>query len=485
MVTSPCISVPSPQQIHDRLFPQGVLKPLSLPKIWNAQLLFTPFGGLNSNNSDQLVIGNLTYESLSASEQLMRVSLYSLESLHYHDFLFFTANGATNWWSLVSDPSDPNGLPTKTFGPFKTTANVPSPNLLSTDGFAHVGSWKVQNRACNAFSASRGTRPNPNNPGSTIPNAATFLWFDSATGALARLMNVDAGNDFGLAILGAYYIVDFPSFKELTSSNLSKVYSLCAQAKAVAAAANPLLTLRDILSVMASPPSGSQISCTVAQIQSLIPGIAQAPAGTNPPSWTNRVNSECYMLGQDVYPYYCQVWYDWKFGAQVTVFVQQDDNGSYTVRFDESLPKGSVGPAIAYQWNNSGWTPACCQGGGGAVPMPVPHFVQAGNGRCRAVIKNNPYFGDMSIWSVMLGDAKSGWADFWYSFNDKQQGVIFSLAPASSLTIIDYQTFVQDGKIDACVFDNPCNELPSCQPEAVMARAKTKFVPAFAALSSS
>ena len=77
----------------------------------------------------------------------------------------------------------------------------------------------------------------------------------------------------------------------------------------------------------------------------------------------------------------------------------------------------------------------------------------------------------------MLGDPKSGWADFWYSFNDQQQGAIFSLAPASSLTIIDYQTFTQNGQIDACVFDNPCSDLPDCAPEVVAARAKTKFTP--------
>jgi hypothetical protein len=483
MLNIPCIPVPSPQNIQNQLFPNGVLSPMSLPKVWSAQALLTPFGGLSSSTispGDQLVIANLTYESISPTEQLMRVSLYALESLYYYDFMFHTSNGRTNWWWLVSNPNTPNSLPTQIFGPFATAANVPAQDFLRGNGFSHVGAWRVQGRPCNAFSARRGTHPDSNNPGNAVPNAATVLWFDAGSNRPTRLMNIDHGNDFRIAILGAYYIVDLPSFTSLTSSTLGEVYKLCSQrAGTTSAPPSPMVTLADVLAAMARPPGGSQVSCTISQIQALIPGLSQAPARISPPSWTDRVNSECYMLGQDTYPYYCQLWYDWNFGAQVTVFVQQDTNGSYTTRFDEFLPKGSLGPAIGYQWNNSSWAPVCCQAGGSVVSMPVPNFVQAGNGRCRAILKGNPYFGDMSIWSVMLGDPKSGWADFWYSFNDKQQGVIFSLAPASSLTIIDYQTFVQDGNIDACVFDNPCANLPACQPEVMAAQAKMRFRPLF------
>src|SRR5262249_4243172 len=230
MVTAPCIPVPSPQNIQQKLFPNGVINPLSLPKIWSAQALLTPFGGLSSSAispSDQLVIGNLTYETVSPSERLMRVSLYILESLYYYDFLFHTVNGVTNWWWLVSDPNTPNGLPTHAFGPFTTAANVPDEDFLRSNAFSHVGAWKVQGRSCNAFSASRGMHPDPGNPGNAIPNAATVLWFDARSNSPTRLMNIDRGNDFRIAILGAYYIVDLPSFRSLGSSNLAEVYRFC------------------------------------------------------------------------------------------------------------------------------------------------------------------------------------------------------------------------------------------------------------------
>ena len=40
--------------------------------------------------------------------------------------------------------------------------------------------------------------------------------------------------------------------------------------------------------------------------------------------------------------------------------------------------------------------------------------------------------------------------------------MIFSLAPASSLTLIDYQTFVRNAGIDACIFDDPTPETQVC-----------------------
>ena len=466
VIKAPCIQVPAPKQIQKNLFPQGVANPVSLPSIWTARILLTPFGGLKSDAivpGDQLVIGNLTYEATSPTDRYMRVGLYLFESLQYYDFFFKTSGTATQWWWLVSDPSNPNGLPTKTFGPFPTTAIVPARDFLATNAFSHAGTWKVLGRSRDSFSARRNAK------------AGTWYWFDAGSNNLARIMNVDSRNDFQIAVLGAHYLADLTAVEQPASSMLGEVHKLCTQATVGPGPVSPMVTLPDLLNAMAAPPSGSQVRCTVNQIQALIPGISAAKGSVSPPSWTNKVNSECYMIGQDTYPYYCQVWYDWDRGEQVTVFVQQDDTGSYNARFDEILPKGAVGPAIGYSWDGSQWTPACCQKGGSFVSMPVPNFVEAGSGQCRALFRNDPYFGTMSIWTVALGDSNK-WSDFWYWFNDRQQGVIFSLAPARSLTIIDYQTFVQNGMIEACIFENPCDQLPPCSEAQIVARAKSKFV---------
>jgi hypothetical protein len=161
-------------------------------------------------------------------------------------------------------------------------------------------------------------------------------------------------------------------------------------------------------------------------------------------NWTHRMNSECVMMGVPTYAFYSQVWYDWDRGMQISVFVRPDNSGAYAERMDQWLPKGKPGPTLFYSWDGSKWIPACHVQPPDAVAMPVPDFVKSGGGICRATIEHNSYFGTISIWSAALPEYNGHRAaDFWFWFNERSQGVIFSLAPAHSLTIIDYQTFVQ------------------------------------------
>jgi hypothetical protein len=99
--------------------------------------------------------------------------------------------------------------------------------------------------------------------------------------------------------------------------------------------------------------------------------------------------------------------------------------------------------------------------------MPVPNFVGTANGKCRANFKGSAYFGDLSIWTVALGDQQS-WADFWYWFDSSSKGVIFSLSPARSLTVIDYQTFNQDGPFDAGKLFDPSQQTQACANQNLM-----------------
>jgi hypothetical protein len=466
---NPCIPVPSPDSIKSTLFPNGALSPVELPTAWNAVVLLTPFGGGNQQSglvSDQLIVGDLSYQSLSSSERCMRCRLYLVEDFAYFDFFFRTSNGATQWWWLVSDPSDSSGMPTASYGPFDSTANIPVPDFLGSNRFTHAGSWNIHGKMHNAFSSRNAAQ------------AGTWYFFDGIAGSLGRVMNVDNTNDFGVPILGADYLIEVSRFRT-TSADLQEVYGRCPHSATPAAGPSPMLTQADVFKAMSAAPSGaSQVQCSMARIEELLPGIAPASAAISTPTWTNQVNSNCFMIGQDIFPYYCQLWYDWQKGVQVTVFVFQDDSGAYTARQDERLPKGQVGPSVDYVWEGGVWNPSCYTANGGDVPMPVPDFVKAGGGRCRATITNHPVWGTVSIWTVQLGGGGS-WADFWFWFDDKQRGVIFSLAPASSLTIIDYQSFVQDGGIQTCVFDDPSGSIAAC-PEnrlALRKRMKRKFLP--------
>jgi hypothetical protein len=464
--TTPCIPVPSPQDIERKLFPNGHIAPRTLPAIWSAPVLLTPFGGAVVSafpGGDQLVIGNVTYDASDPNTRLMRVGLYRFESLHYYDLFFTTKNGQTRWWWLVSDPGHPERLPAQAIGPFTTTLAVPPQDFLSQAGLTHRGTWELYGRACDAF-AGRGHA-----------KAGTWYWFDAASKELARtdlarIMNIDPANDFQVPILGAYYLVDIPHLSTPSTSNLADVYRLCTQ-DAPPARSALIVTLPEILAAMASAPAGACVPCTLQQIQALFPGVHPATAGMRPPSWTDQVRGESVQIDKRFDdPFYSQLWYDYDRGMQVTVFVGKEPTSGAYSRFDQILPRGSAGPMVLYAWNGSAWTPSCCYAGGSVVGMPVPNFVEAGEGTCRAVLKDNPYLGSLAIWSVRL-DQGQGWtANFWFWFNEHERQLLFALAPPNVLTSIDYQSFVRDAVIDACVLIDPCPQFPAC-PGAHVASA--------------
>jgi hypothetical protein len=466
-VTTPCIPVPSPQEIEQKLFPNGAIQPRTFPSIWNAPVLLTPFGGAVVSafpRGDQLVIGNVTYDASDPKTRLMRVGLYRFESLHYYDLFFATANGQTRWWWLISDPGHPERPPAQAIGPFTTTLAVPPPDFLSQAGLKHRATWEIYGRACDAFA------------GRSHAKAGTWYWFDAASKDLARIMNIDPANDFQVPILGAYYQVDIPHLSTLATSNLADVYRLCAQASSPGAPAPPaappwsIATLPEILAAMAAAPAGASSPCTLPQIQALFPGIHPATAEMLPPSWTHQVRGESVQIDMRFDdPLYSQLWYDWKRGTQVTVFVgKHPTTGAYS-RFDQILPRGSPGPMVLYAWNGAAWTPSCCYPRGSIVGMPVPDFVKTGT--CRAVLKDNPYLGSLAIWSVRLDHGQGHWtANFWFWFNEHERQLLFALAPPNSLTSIDYQSFIRDAVIDPCVLADPCGQLPACK-EAHVASA--------------
>jgi hypothetical protein len=460
-VTTPCIPVPSPQEVQQKLFPHGKIQPITFPAVWNAPVLLTPFGGAVVSafpRGDQLVIGNVTYDASDPKIRLMRVGLYRFESLHYYDLFFATAHGQTRWWWLVSDPDHPERPPARAIGPFTTTLAVPPPDFLAQAGLTHRGTWELYGRACDAFAGR-----------SHVKTAGTWYWFDAASKDLVRIMNIDPANDFQVPILGAYYLVDIPHLSTLSTSNLADIYRLCPQ-DPPPARAGLIVTLPEILAAMAAAPDGASVPCTLQQIQALFPGIHPATAGMPAPSWTHQVRGESVQIDQHYDDaLYSQLWYDYDRGTQVTVFVGKDPGSGDYSRFDQILPEGSAGPMVIYAWDGSAWTPSCCYPKGSVVGMPRPDFVRTGT--CRAVLKNNADLGSLAIWSVRLTDRQGNWiANFWFWFNEHARQLLFSLAPPTGLTSIDYQSFVRDAVIDPCVLVDPCGQLPAC-PGAHIASA--------------
>lgn len=474
MTANPCFTVPSPTEIQNGLFSNPPLQRPVFPEAWTATALLTPFGGLTASapltTSDELVIATISYYARISGGPALRIRLFLLESLLYYDFYFQTnpTTGQTKWYWVVSDPSDPNPNPPviQSFGGFQTPTQVPKQTFLGDKNFSYVGTWNVVNQPCDGFSATAG-------------QAGTWFSFLAQTSTPSRIMNVDDTNDFAIPVLGAYYLVNFITFNPNPSPDVATIEGAAENNAPSSNATSPMLTLQDIQTAMSNPPSGaSQVSCTPADIAAIIPGISLPQSQPQPPAWTDQMQSVCYMMGQDTYPYYCQVYYDYTVNqSQTSVFVTTQGTTQYNSRQDMVLPRGTVGPALNYEWNaaNSQWDSSCFSPGGGVVPMPVPNFVQAGGGICRAVIQDNPYFGpgQVTIWSVSLGGA----SDFWYWFDARQRGVVFSLAPAGSLTMIDYQTFVQNPSFQPCIFAEPTTGLPECPDAVAQVRQKLMLIP--------
>ena len=280
------IVVPSPEEIKAQLFPHGKKKLNELPATWQAQVLLTPPGGSTVAGTmvDELLAGILTYDS-TGSAPILRAQLFGLESLNYHDLLFGTANGANLVWPLKSDPAKPTDAPTGFGAPLQSNVTVPAVDAVSSH-FVHAGSWKSVGQLCDAFS------------GKKAAQASTWAWQDSQTGVLRRLMNIDTSNDFGWAVFGSFYFVDFVSFNVLAESPLP---ALIGQApNSVGPAHVSMRTFQQFATALAGVSLAGS-ACTFADIQSVLPGLSPAAAAPNPPKWTNTVYSQCYMIGQDPY----------------------------------------------------------------------------------------------------------------------------------------------------------------------------------------
>ena len=345
MAKIPCIQVPSPKEIHKRFFPNGVKRPVKLPTSWSANVLLTP------GDDRELACARIMVGKGAEGQRLMRVQMFLIESLHYHDLFFVTEKEQTKWWYIVSNPSSIEEQPKDIYGPFDCHSHVPADNFLKTNGFSHVGSWSVHGKASNAYAAKRASQ---------YPDAsstASWYWHESASNKLIRIMNTHNLNKYYVAIIGAYYLIDFTNFKITPRLNLRELQCRCQQAIKGSNTPSRMRTLADILGTLSNPPSGYQTPCNADQIAAIMPGLSFTNQPQTSPRWTDQVQSEMVMLDQDLDPTYCQVWYDWAYGCQVTVQVYGD------LRIDYFMPKEKLGHRVYYNWDGKKWVPSCYDAG--------------------------------------------------------------------------------------------------------------------------
>ncbi|MGH8065227.1 MAG: hypothetical protein ACRERE_08305 [Candidatus Entotheonellia bacterium] len=222
---------------------------------------------------------------------------------------------------------------------------------------------------------------------------------------------------------------------------------------------------------MAKPLASA--SCTLPQIQALIPGIRPTPSAPLP-QWTDQTFIVGWTIGTDFIPYYTRVYYWWSYKHQRTEFIgygTQPGKSTYNDRQDTVL-YASYTTNPVYTWQNNQWQQTGCNLCLNGVGIPRPDFVAADGGVMKASITGNPAFGlgpQQTLYLIRAPMPRSATvlSLFWLWFTADQKGVLFSECEftnplAHDLQVIDYDLFQQNaGWITEADFPDPCY-VPIC-----------------------
>lgn len=450
--------------------------PLNGASRWRASVLLSPFGDSISPlaNYSQLVVGRIEGEFAELSPDVeagfMRISLFNTQDLTYVDFIFChaldrQANVVRNEWYWLD--STPDGPVTRILGPFATTLQAPSPSFMADNNAQWGNVYDLMGFACDHWVVPT--------PGSS--DHGSWFAFRRDTGHLYRMFMMDSTNPLMLPVIGSYYIANFPTFasgvdlSESTRSTIEQIRNGAARSPA-AGYWNPMVTQEDIQRAMASPLA--QSSCTLADIQSVIPGLVPMPIDVPTPTWSDQTYIEGWTLGTDLIPYWTRVCYLWTGDAssqQQSVFVGLGLNaglGNYLQRTDSCLNTDETAQPY-YQFPGSGsgeWTLNQCLPALQGVGLPYPDWLARDGGTAMAQIVGNADFGlqpgmTLNLFSAQLPRGGGAVAIFWLWFTGDGNGVLFTegnyINPlAHNLQLIDYTLFVQDAGLSEAVFDNPC-----------------------------
>jgi hypothetical protein len=442
-------------------------QPPKFPQTWTATVLLSPFGDLTPplQNYSQIVVG--TIETVSAS--WMRARLYLTQDEKYFDFVFVADSsnpGLFNWFWIDSTPQ---GAINNIFGPFSTTLIVPAMSFFSGAlwGNAYPLMCSAANQkgiACRHWVLQT--------PGDT--SHGTWCSFRQDTGNLFRMFLMDSNNPLMVPILGSYYIANLPTFTPNKVSTETQELITKIQAGGTIPKPdywNPLVTQQDLQRAMAVPLASA--SCSVKEIQAIIPGFTAVPSGVPLPVWSDRTYIEGWTLGTDFIPYFfrsCYLWTGNPDSIQQSIFIglgTAAGQGNYLVRSDNCLNLTSTTqPYYVWQGSTNSWLFNQCIPGPPPVGMPFPDWVARSQGRVMAQITGNADFGlgsgqQLNLIAAELPRGGGEKAIFWVWFLGDGTGMLFTegnfVNPTShNLQLIDYNVFVQNAPLTQKDIDNPC-----------------------------
>jgi hypothetical protein len=235
-----------------------------------------------------------------------------------------------------------------------------------------------------------------------------------------------------------------------------------------------MVTQRDIQRAFSTPPFPAT-TCTLSQIQAVIPGIVPLPA-TPLPEWPERLKATAWDIGLDFIPYDTTIWYRFDWELQRTSLIglgSAAGQGSYQDRSDNVLYASAPATNPMFQWTNGLWQHTAC-GEWTPVAVPSPDWLARGStpARIRASIADNPDFGlapgqTLNLISKILPRDPPVLSLFWLWFTDDGQGVYqrgelfseceFASEPQHQIVLVDYVTFERHSNtIVRSDFDDPC-----------------------------
>ena len=467
----------SPPELEAERRSRQPLEPPSLPRHWRASVLLSPFGDGKPpmRNPSQLCVADISYRH-AHRVRVLRCRLHLLEDLKYFDWLFVSGPFGTRWYWLVGGPGRPI---TGWYGPFDPPLAVPEPDFLVRRQARFGNAWSISGIMTDGWAV----------PMDDPLTRSSWFSFPRDNSRLMRLLNIDCGNPLGIPVLGAFFLAHVAEFKASASRELEDLCEAVASApQGKAALNNPLVTQRDIQAAMANPLS--EATCTVAQIQSLIPGLSPPPARPPGfPQWTDKTFIRGWSIGLHRIPYYTEIHYWWARRLQRSMFVgwgPKLDQDSYSYRLDMVL-YADYTTQPAYEWKGQDWEKVQCLPCIANIGVPCPDF--ADMGKIKATIEGNKHFGlkkgrMLFVIAAEMPRDQDILSVFWLWFTDDQKGVLFAECEISpelkhALQLIDYVDYEQnaDTHVDDTSFADPCY-VPACTGAPAVAM---RLVPVIAA----
>ncbi len=233
-----------------------------------------------------------------------------------------------------------------------------------------------------------------------------------------------------------------------------------------------MLTQEDIHRAMADPLASA--SCTLRDMQAVLPGFIPKPAKVRLPSWTYGTCIKGWTLATDVIPYDTRVFYLWTGDSdsrQQTVFIGLGGteaagaarSNAYLTRTDACLRTDTT--LASYEWTNDKWVLMPNQQS--APPgVPYPDWLARDSGVVMGQIVGNSDFGlanceTLNLIAAQLDRGGGELAIFWVWFLENGVGVLFSEGnflhslTSHNLQLIDYNSFMRNAPLTKADFSGP------------------------------